>query len=81
MSLSQNYPNGYESVLYPRSSNFQENILPKIHDSGMGGNSSAYNSNQVGGGKRYKRMRKSVRKMRRSYRGRRYRRRGTMKRR
>jgi hypothetical protein len=72
MSHSQNYSTaGYTP----------DNVLPQIHDSGMGGNSSAYNSNQVGGGKRYKRMRKSMRKMRRSTRGRRYRRRGTMKRR
>ena len=51
MSLSQNYPKGYDSVLYPGGTNAnQETILPKIHDSGMGGNSATYTSNKVGGG-------------------------------
>ena len=72
MSHSQNYSTtGYTP----------DNVLPQIRNSGMGGNSCAYNSNQVGGGKHYKRMRKSVRKMRRSNRGRRYHRCGTVKRR
>jgi hypothetical protein len=51
MSLSQSYSKGYDSVLYPGGTNAnQETILPKIPDSGMGGNSAAYTSNKVGGG-------------------------------
>jgi len=60
MSLSQNNPPGYVSSLFPTGGkDFQSHVLPKIHDSDMGGNSAAYNSNKVGGGKRRHRRRKS----------------------
>lgn len=61
MSLSQSYPKGYDSVLYPGGTNTnQETILPKIPDSGMGGNSAAYTSNKVGGGILKRHRRKST---------------------
>jgi len=52
MSLSQTYPANYASVLYPGPSGYQENILPKIADTGMGGNSADYTSKAVGGARR-----------------------------
>lgn len=67
MSLSQNYPKGYDSVLYPGGTNVnQQTILPKIHDSGMGGNSAAYTSNKVGGGKKHGRSKSCHSKRRHS---------------
>ena len=67
MSLSQSNPQGYVSSLFPTGGkDFPAHVLPKIHDSDMGGNSAAYNSNKVGGGRRHRR-----RKSQKSSRGRR----------
>jgi hypothetical protein len=63
MSLSQNYPKGYDSILYPGGTNTnQETILPKIIDSGTGGNSAVYTSNKVGGQARKRLSRRYRRK-------------------
>jgi hypothetical protein len=70
MSLSQSNPSGYVSSLYPNTpSGYQANILPATVDTGMGGNSYAYNSKQVGGARGRRGSRNSRSKKNRTMRG------------
>lgn len=53
MSLSQSYPQGYPSMLYPPSgSQYQQTILPAVSPNTLGGNAADYMSKAVGGSRR-----------------------------
>lgn len=80
MSLSQSYPSSYPSILYPNStpSTFNDQILPKISDSTLSGNSADYQSKLVGG-RRSRRNRRRSNCRSRKFGGRRYRRKRTQK--
>ena len=58
MSLSQTMPPGYQSILYPNST---QNILPAELSHGTGGNSAIYMSKSVGG-KRHHHRKTIIRK-------------------
>jgi hypothetical protein len=80
MTLSQYYPSSYPSFLYPPNSTpstVNEQILPKISDSSLGGNSIDYQSKLVGG-RRSRRNRRSHHRSRK-FGGRRYRKKRTQK--
>jgi hypothetical protein len=74
MTLSQSYPSSYPSFLYPPNSTpstVNEQILPKISDSSLGGNSIDYQSKLVGG-RRSRRNRRRSNCRSRKFGGRRY---------